>query len=256
MNEIKLFEGHEVEVLTDVEIGGKKHEALFNTKHVGEVLGFSKDGLRSTVRDYNTKQVVTVKNSDVRNSHGRKLNNAGEKFLTESGVYKLAFRSNKEEAERFTDWVTDEVLPTIRKTGGYVNDDEMFLNTYLPHADNETRTMFKATLETVRKQNDQIEKMTPKAEYFDALVERSLLLNFRDTAKELHIKQKKFVNWLLDNDYVYRDQKNKLKPYSEYTPEYFELKEFSNNGITGNQTLTTPKGREAFKLLLKNDFIN
>ena len=52
----------------------------------------------------------------------RKLNNAGENFLTESGVYKLIFKSRKEEAERFQDWVTDEVLPSIRQTGSYTKE--------------------------------------------------------------------------------------------------------------------------------------
>lgn len=47
------------------------------------------------------------------------MNNAGENFLTESGVYKLVFKSRKPDAEKFTDWVTDEVLPTLRKTGSY-----------------------------------------------------------------------------------------------------------------------------------------
>ena len=58
------------------------------------------------------------------NLHIRKLNNAGENFLTESGVYKLVFKSHKPNAEAFTDWIVDEVIPTIRKTGGYVNNDE------------------------------------------------------------------------------------------------------------------------------------
>ncbi|MCI9927552.1 hypothetical protein JY717_19685, partial [Clostridioides difficile] len=49
----------------------------------------------------------------------RKLHNTGENFLTESGVYKLIFKSKKEEAEKFQDWVTDEVLPAIRQTGQY-----------------------------------------------------------------------------------------------------------------------------------------
>ena len=62
---------------------------------------------------------MKVKNSEVHNMHFRKLNNAGENFLTESGVYKLVFRSRKPNAEKFTDWVTDEVLPTLRKTGSY-----------------------------------------------------------------------------------------------------------------------------------------
>ena len=67
----------------------------------------------------NKKQVVKVKNSDVGLTNFRKLNNAGENFLTESGVYKLVFKSRKPNAEAFTDWVTDEVLPALRKTGTY-----------------------------------------------------------------------------------------------------------------------------------------
>ena len=72
----------------------------------------------------NGKQVIKVKNSDVSKVDIRKLNNAGENFLTESGVYKLVFKSHKPNAEAFTDWIVDEVIPTIRKTGGYVNNDE------------------------------------------------------------------------------------------------------------------------------------
>ena len=67
----------------------------------------------------NEKQVVKIKNSDVSKVDIRKLNNAGENFLTESGVYKLVFKSHKPNAEAFTDWIADEVLPTLRKTGSY-----------------------------------------------------------------------------------------------------------------------------------------
>ena len=72
----------------------------------------------------NNKQVVKLKNLDVKDVPIRKLNNAGENFLTESGVYKLIFKSDKKEAEKFQDWVTDEVLPEIRKTGGYITTTE------------------------------------------------------------------------------------------------------------------------------------
>lgn len=90
----------------------------------------------------------------------------------------------------------------------------------------------------------------PKADYFDNLVERNLLTNFRDTAKELHIKQNDFINWLLDKKFIYRDTKNTLKPYAEHTPSLFELKEFSKGKKAGVQTLITPKGRETFRLLM------
>ena len=93
--------------------------------------------------------------------------------------------------------------------------------------------------------------MQPKAEYFDELVDRRLLTNFRDTAKELHIGQKEFIKFLLDHKYVYRDRKSKLKPYMPYVEDgLFELKEFTNTktGFTDTQTFITPKGKETFRL--------
>ena len=110
-NEIMIFEGHDVEAFE------LKGQALFNPYHVAECLGIA--DVKSSIRNFNEKQLVKVKNSDVHNTHFRKLNNAGENFLTESGVYKLVFKSRKPNAEKFTDWVTDEVLPALHKTGSY-----------------------------------------------------------------------------------------------------------------------------------------
>ncbi|WP_226619854.1 BRO family protein [Cytobacillus firmus] len=171
--------------------------------------------------------------------------------VNEPGLYTLILGSRKQEAKQFKRWITHNVLPTIRKTGGYVSNEDMFLQTYLPHADEQTKTMFRATLETVRKQNEQISLMQPKADYFDALVDRNLLTNFRDTAKEFEMGQRQFINWLLDNKFIYRDQKNKLKPYSQYVPELFKLKEFERNNRADVQTLITPKGKETFRILMK-----
>lgn len=95
----------------------------------------------------------------------------------------------------------------------------------------------------------QIQVMAPKAEYFDALVDRKLLINIRDTAKEIKIKEGIFVDWLLKK-YAYRDTKRKLKPYADYVPELFEIKEFTKGAFSDKQTLITPKGRETFRLLL------
>lgn len=93
--------------------------------------------------------------------------------------------------------------------------------------------------------------MKPKAEYFDQLVDRNLLTNFRNTAKELMVGEKTFIQWLLENGYVYRDQQKKLKPYAQYSGTLFELKEWTRNGKSDVQTLVTPKGRETFRLLIK-----
>lgn len=110
-NEMMVFEGREVEIF---ELDGK---VLFNPKHVAECLDIA--DVNSSIRDMSDKQLVKLTNSDMHSMHIRKLNNAGENFLTESGVYKLIFKSRKPEAEKFQDWITDEVLPSIRKTGSY-----------------------------------------------------------------------------------------------------------------------------------------
>ncbi|MEK4030841.1 phage antirepressor KilAC domain-containing protein [Pseudobacillus sp. FSL P4-0506] len=187
---------------------------------------------------------------------GRKQN---KKFINESGLYSLIIGASKqgnnkeikEKAKRFKRWLTADVLPTIRKTGGYVANDDLFIQTYLPHADEQTKMMFRTTLGAVKKLNEEIAVMKPKAEYFDALVDRSLLTNFRDTAKQLKVGQKELIDWLLDNKFVYRDQSKKLRPYMQYVPELFDMKDWERNQKAGVQTYITPKGKETFRLLLE-----
>ena len=90
----------------------------------------------------------------------------------------------------------------------------------------------------------------PKAQYFDKLVERNLLTNFTTTAKEFGIKRKDLIDYLLDNGYIYRDQRGNLLPYAVHVPHLFEVKEYSKDAHSGVQTLVTPKGRETLRLLL------
>lgn len=95
--------------------------------------------------------------------------------------------------------------------------------------------------------------MQPKADYFDELVDRNLLTSFRDTAKQLRVKQKTFVGFLLEHKYIYRDKKGNLMPYAQHVDKgLFEMKECFNDKSrwAGTQTLITPKGRETFRLLM------
>lgn len=93
--------------------------------------------------------------------------------------------------------------------------------------------------------------LAPKAEYFDQLVERNTLTNFRETAKELGIPPRQFVQFLLDKKFIYRDKKGKLLPFESRNDGLFEVKETFNEKTqwSGVQTLVTPKGRETFRLL-------
>lgn len=167
-------------------------------------------------------------------------------YINEANLYKTIFQSRKDSAELFTDWVTEEVLPSIRKNGGYLagqeNDPpEVLVAKALVVAQN-----------IIADNQRKIAELTPKAEYFDALVERNLLTNLRDTAKELGIKERKFTEWLERKGFIYRDTRNAIKPFAPYITgekKYFEIKEWSNDFTAGIQTLVTPRGKEAFKLL-------
>ena len=93
--------------------------------------------------------------------------------------------------------------------------------------------------------------MRPKADYFDELVDRNLLTNFRETAKQLQVKEKAFIQFLMEKKFIYRDKKGKLMPYADKNNGLFEVKEQFNEKTqwSGTQTLITPKGRETFRLL-------
>ena len=77
-------------------------------------------------------------------------------YIPEGDVYRLIVHSKLPAAEKFEHWLFDEVVPTIRKTGGYVNNDDLFVRTYLPNADDTTKALFRSTLETIRTQNAKI----------------------------------------------------------------------------------------------------
>lgn len=174
-------------------------------------------------------------------------------IINESGLYSVILRSGKPEARQFRKWITSEVLPSIRKTGGYIVGQE----TLSPE-----ELMAKALLIAQQKIAERDAKiadltvknriMEPKADYFDACIERNLLLNFRETAKVLGIPPKQFMDFLMENKFLYRTQKGSLLPTESRNDGYFSVKESYNNatGWSGTQTFVTPKGREAFRLML------
>lgn len=93
--------------------------------------------------------------------------------------------------------------------------------------------------------------LAPKGEYFDDLVARNLLTNFTKVVHQLNIKRKTFIEWLIRDKFIYRDQKNKLVPYAKYAHTYFHINDTKGkySKWAGNQTLITPEGKEAFRLL-------
>ena len=131
------------------------------------------------------------------------------------------------------------------------NSPEMVMKRALDFANKRAEELLAANAQLAV--NNQI--MQPKADYFDELVDRNLLTNFRETAAQLGIKQNQFIRFLLEKKYVYRDKKGKLMPYADKNNGLFEIKECYNEKTEwkGTQTMITPKGRETFRLLFPTE---
>lgn len=185
--------------------------------------------------------------------------NPNKTVVNEPGLYALVLGSRKPEAKAFKRWITHDVIPSIRKNGGYIagqetlSPEELMAKALLvaqKTIEEKDKLLSRTSVElSAAKVENEI--MRPKAGYFDEVVDRNLLTNFRETAKELGIKPKSFVNFLIEKKYIYRDKRGKLLPYEDKNDGLFEVKECFNEKTqwAGTQTLVTPKGRETFRLL-------
>lgn len=246
-SDIQTFENSEFGSIRIVEI---ENEPYFVGKDVADVLG------------YNESNKAISRHIDEEDRMKHPIPSTGgiqsSWVINESGLYSLILSSKLPTAKKFKRWVTSEVLPSIRKHGAYMTSatiEQAILN---PDTIIKLATALKAEqsknkqLQAVNSElavNNQI--MKPKADYFDELVDRNLLTNLRETAKQLEIKQKDFINFLLEKKYLYRDKRGKLMPYAKKNNGLFEVKEVYNDKTKwcGTQTLVTPKGRETFRLL-------
>lgn len=249
MDNIELFKNESFGEIRTLLI---EDEVWFVGKDVAEALGYSNP--QKAIRTHVDNEDKGVNEMD---TPGGKQEIT---IINESGLYSLILSSKLPQAKEFKRWVTNEVLPSIRKHGGYLHNQENLtqeeiLAKALIVAQNVINEKDKLNKQ-LQAQNSELtvdnQIMKPKAEYFDELVDRNLLTNIRETAKQLKIGEKLFVKFLLDKKYLYRDKKGKLTPYADKNKGLFELKECFNEKTkwSGTQTLITPKGRETFRLLL------
>lgn len=157
---VEIFKNEEFGEIRTLEIDGKPY---FVASDIAKALGYKdstnaiKQHCRWVVKHHIPHPQSKTKTLEVN-------------VIPEGDIYRLITHSELDSAERFESWVMDEVLPSIRKTGGYVNDDDLFINTYFPFADEATKVMFKSTLSTVRKQNQIIEKQKKELRYKEDVI--------------------------------------------------------------------------------------
>ena len=217
-----------------------------SSREVAEMMEVEHKNLLQKIDGIN--KILVAENSATKYWTESTFENRGKQYrefqVTKRGCEFLAHKSTGEKGIIFTDRYMDR----FEEMENALKEQQP----RLPQTYKEALQQLIIEIEEKEKLEEQNKLMQPKAQYFDNLVDRNLLTNFRDTAKELHIKQNVFINWLLENGYIYRDSKKKLKPYAQHIDSgLFELREYSTEKNSGVQTLITPKGRETFKLLFK-----
>lgn len=183
-------------------------------------------------------------------------------IINESGIYSLILSSKLESAKRFKHWVTSEVLPQLRRDGVYVTDN-LLNNPELAIKAFQRILDLQNELKSRNAENEQlterVEKLQPKADYFDQVANAEGLTSFRETAKLFGIPEKQFTKCLVAHDYCYRDSKNRLMPYAgKLRSGLFEVKEATYGGLSGTHTTVytkiTPKGRTVIWRAIRDEF--
>lgn len=250
MNKLQIFNNTEFGNIRTVKDGDR---ALFCGSDIAKALGYAVP--RKALYDH-CKGVLK------RNT----LTAGGQQemsFIPEGDVYRLIVHSKLPTAERFERWVFDEVLPTIRKTGGYVADEETFIETYLPYADEATRTLFRSTLTTIRNLNAKIEADKPKVLFADSIAASKTSILIGELAKILKqngvdMGQNRLFQWMRDNGYLIKRRGTDYNMPTQRAMEMrlFEIKEPAITHSDGHVTVNkTPKVSGRGQAYFVNQFL-
>lgn len=209
-------------------------EPWFVAKDVCDVLGIKTNHLREDGRGLDDDEVLSLPNWEGKGS--------APLIVSEAGFYKLVMRSRKPEAKAFQRWVTHEVLPAIRRTGGYMvaKQDET-----------PEQIMARAVLvaqDTIERQKKQIEELKPKALFADAVAASDGTCLVGELAKMLkqngvNIGQNRLFAWMREHGYLGKTGSNRNVPTQRAMEQgLFRIKETAVTHSDGHVTINrTPK---------------
>lgn len=229
MNEIITFTDDRFGALRQVTID---NEPWFVAKDVAEMLGYKRPS--KAVLDHvepTDKQTFPIRDSLNRTQY--------QTIINESGLYSLVLSSKLEQAQDFKQWITSEVLPSIRQTGQY----QIGGQNNVPSPEDDQKLLAEAVLKAnhlLEIKEKELEEVRPKAHSWDRTVRNKALMTITDMAKYLDIRRSELIDWCVANDVFYFDSTySRHYPYCEFIDNgFFEL-------CGGCCYKLTPKGREA-----------
>lgn len=252
MNEPKIFENADFGSVRTLEING---EPYFVGKDIAEILGYS-----------NASKALADHVDDDDKLNNETLSSLGQRggwLINESGLYSLILSSKMPNAKKFKHWVTSEVLPAIRKHGMYATEElldnpDIAIKAFT--ALKEERERRKQLEETVTVQNQQIAELSPKASYYDVVLNAKDLLSTSKIAKDFGKSAVWLNKWLHEKGIQFK-QGDIWLLYQKYAEQgYTSTKTSVYNGSDGAEhtkvhTYWTQKGRLFIYDLLKADGI-
>lgn len=186
-------------------------------------------------------------------------------FIPESDVYRLVMRSKLPTAERFQDWVCEDVLPTLRKHGAYtiglkgtpscmIDNTRERVMRWL-----EERESFEAAIDDNIRLEKENRKLRPKGTVFDIFLNTESMSGIREFSIQLGISERELVNFLIGKGFLYRETRNKQKPLKISKSKsymWFTYKDMDENGnFVRNKIMITPLGKGNIAQMLINEGI-
>ena len=255
--ELSIFKNSEFGSIRATSING---DPWLAGRDAAEILGYG-DGnansramanaIKDHVEEEDKRLIPFSELKGLQNGDLKNFSHYGAIFINESGLYSLIFGSKLPRAKEFKHWVTSEVLPAIRKTGGYIAGSESMSDSEL---------IAKALIvaqRTLSERNRQLEEQKPKVLFADAVSASHTSILIGDLAKLIKqngydIGQKRLFQWLRDNDYLIKNGSSKNMPTQKAMDlGLFEVKERTINNPDGSIRVTkttkvTGKGQVYF----------
>lgn len=255
---IKVFNSEEFGSVRTITHNG---DVWFSAIDVCRILDISNPSQALTRLDADEKFTTIISNE------GAITGESSMSFVSESGLYSLVLGSRKPNAREFKRWITHDIIPTIRKTGGYVANEDLFINTYLPNVDDNVKALFKLNLQainqlnqivdnqraTITSQQKKIEEDKPKVEFADHVADVSDCIDIGTLSKiakkeNIPIERNRLFKWLRKKDFLMSKGKHKNEPYQRYIDNgWFIVREYIYNTAYGEQigtkTYVTGKGQ-------------